>query len=124
MARNLSMNSNFTNVKGKCGKDFCKRNHFMTINGYYYYANVNVVYEEVPLNICFTYCHTYSECRSFSMKWLNLSRTFGTCTLLQEVNLMLITTGTIIDENYTYYGEFCCLLSLRLNLPGLIRVDV
>ncbi|KAK2141266.1 hypothetical protein LSH36_1131g00009 [Paralvinella palmiformis] len=75
----------------------------MSINGYFYYGKVIVVYEEVPLKICVTHCRTYSECRSFNMKWINPSRTFGTCALLQEVTLTSTTTGAINDENYTYY---------------------
>jgi len=113
----------FTNVNGKCGKDFCKRTQFMSINGYFFYGKVIAVYEEVPLKICVTHCRTYSECRSFNMKWINPSRTIGTCALLQEVTLTSTTTGAINDENYTYYCKFCCLLSLWPNVPALISVD-
>ena len=113
----------FANVNGKCGKDFCKRKQFMSINGYYYYGKIIAVYEEVPLRICVTLCRTYSECHSFSMKWINPSRTIGTCAMLQEVTLTSTATGAISDENYTYYCKFCCLLTLRPNVPGLIIVD-
>ena len=95
-----------TRVNGKCGSDLCKRKQYTSTNGYYHQGKVITVYEDVPLKMCIRRCRIYLECRSFNMKWINPSRTFGTCTLLQEVILMPRTKGAIYDENYTHYCKF------------------
>ncbi|KAK2139965.1 hypothetical protein LSH36_1535g00008 [Paralvinella palmiformis] len=93
-----------TRVNSKSGSDLCKRKQYTSTNGYYHKGKVITVYEDVPLKMCIRSCRIYLECRSFNMKWINPSRTFGTCTLLQEVILMPSTTGAIHDDNYTHYN--------------------
>lgn len=92
--RNLNMSCNFyawslrcglvyfINISSKCETDFFKWKQFLSINGYPYYGKVIAVYEVVPLRICVTSCPTYSECRRFSMSWINLSRTVGTTLII------------------------------------------
>ncbi|KAK2139847.1 hypothetical protein LSH36_1588g00012 [Paralvinella palmiformis] len=90
-------------VNGKCSRDSCKRKQYTPIKGYYHKGKVVIVYDNVPLRICIVSCRTYLECRSFNMNWINPSRTFGTCTLLEEVIMTSSETGAIYDENYTHY---------------------
>ncbi|KAK2140743.1 hypothetical protein LSH36_1262g00001 [Paralvinella palmiformis] len=98
----LSLLLYFTHVNAKRGNNLCKRKQFTSINGYYHYGKVITVYDEVPLKMCITRCRIYSECRSFNMKWISPSRTFGICSLLQEVIVTATTAGAIYDENYTH----------------------
>jgi hypothetical protein len=92
-------------VNGKCIRDACKRKEYTPIKGYYHEGKVLIVYDNVPLRFCIVRCRTYLECRSFNMKWITPSRTFGTCTLLEEVIVTSQETGGIYDENYTHYRK-------------------
>jgi len=92
-----------SDVNGNCNRDPCKRKEYTPINGYYHDGKVLTVHYDVPLRICVRSCRTYLECRSFNMKWINPSRTFGICTLLEEVFITSSETGPVYDENYTHY---------------------
>ncbi|KAK2141925.1 hypothetical protein LSH36_1016g00003 [Paralvinella palmiformis] len=70
---------------GRCRTDSCKRKEYTAINGFCHSGKVLAVFERVPLKFCIVRCRKYIECRSFNMKWINPKRTFGICTLLEEV---------------------------------------
>ncbi|KAK2150940.1 hypothetical protein LSH36_381g00018 [Paralvinella palmiformis] len=48
------------------------------------------------------------------MKWINPSRTFGTCTLLEEVFITSSDTGSGYDVNYTHH--YWCPEKMTYNL--------
>lgn len=90
-------------VVGKCRTDSCKRKEYIAIKGSYHGGKELAVFNGVPLKLCIVRCRTYLECRSFHMQWNNPSRTFGICTLLEEVSLMNLETDAVPNENFTHY---------------------
>ena len=92
-------------VSGICPKDKCERRQYVPIDGFFLNGKVIAMFEEVPLKVCVSACRRYLECRSFNMKWLSPSKSFGTCALLEEA--FLTTSGAEADDNYTH---FCKLL--------------
>ena len=80
------------NIVGKCQTDSCKRKEYTPVDHFYHSGKVLAVFDSVSLKFCIVRCRTYLECRSFNVKWINPNRTFGICTLLDEVNVVNLKT--------------------------------